>query len=250
MNIKQLQELDPVDIVEKAGGDIWDSFALMSMKTDLLNRLYKDTNDTKFSDSIENYMKVCKDLGFQIIYQKSYTNTSLGEKREETNYVMYHPTYYLLLKWDTFMGHRNSASLYFNLISKTLISPSQCSGHWLTDYTKEGEKIQLPFERKKKPDMPFEEWVKVCDEYEEKLKAFREQNDTYHIWVGHKDAREGLRFSINEMLSQGEFLPWVETPFLWFLTSEDTKDDKYDYNEINTRIISTFPKEVRDKLNI
>jgi hypothetical protein len=195
-------------------------------------------------------MNVCKSLGFVIIYEQAYTNTSLGEKYSETNYVMYHPEYFLLLHWNTFMGNRNSANLYFNLLTQVLNSPDECSGHFLTDYTEKGSKVKLPFERPKKSDSSsWDEFTKEYDEYEKKLFVFRQSNDLYHIWVGNKDGREGLRYSINSLLEQGKFIPWVETPFLWFLTSNDTKE-KYDYNEINQQIISTFPKEVRDKLSI
>lgn len=69
------------------------------------------------------------------------------------------------------------------------------------------------------------------------------------VWVGDHDAREGLRFNLDQLRAHGDFLPvWVERPFLWLLTYEDSKVDGYDYKAINADIIEQFPENVRSAI--
>ena len=56
--------------------------------------------------------------------------------------------------------------------------------------------------------------------------------------VASFDVREGFRLTLKQLRNHGTFIkPWKETPFLWFLHHEDTKDDKYDYVAINKRLL-------------
>lgn len=64
-------------------------------------------------------------------------------------------------------------------------------------------------------------------------------------FIGNVDAREGLRFHLDQM----DILPiWEERPFIWLLNYMDTKVDGYDYKAINEERISKLPEHVRNAI--
>jgi hypothetical protein len=64
-----------------------------------------------------------------------------------------------------------------------------------------------------------------------------------------KDARKGLRFTLDRMKELGEILPkWEHRPFLWLLSYMDTKRKDYDYKAINAARIEKLPKEVQEAI--
>lgn len=66
------------------------------------------------------------------------------------------------------------------------------------------------------------------------------------VWIGDHDAREGIRYRLRRLEEVGTFLPvWVEQPFLWFVTHEETKDADYDYKEITNERISRLPENIQ-----
>ena len=68
------------------------------------------------------------------------------------------------------------------------------------------------------------------------------------IWIGSYDAREALKFHIDNLRTYGDFIvPWVQTDFLWFLNFMDTKDEKYDYVKINKRKLVKIDSKIRNK---
>lgn len=80
---------------------------------------------------------------------------------------------------------------------------------------------------------------------------FINPDETYSIYIGDHDIREGFRFHLNHLRENGKFLAkWVERPWLWFLTYMDTKGgyDSYDYKAINESVIAQFPQNVIDAI--
>ena len=81
--------------------------------------------------------------------------------------------------------------------------------------------------------------------------GFAGGTDEAPIWEGSYDSREGLKFTLEKMQAEGEFLKaWVKQPFLWLLTYRDTKEEdytpkKYDYTTINKRRIENLPSVVQ-----
>lgn len=66
------------------------------------------------------------------------------------------------------------------------------------------------------------------------------------VWRGNRDAREGLRFALDRMQSQGRFVnPWLEQGFLWLLHYMDTKQEDYDYRAITAARLAKLPERVR-----
>lgn len=74
--------------------------------------------------------------------------------------------------------------------------------------------------------------------------------DGIDVWEASRDIREGFRFAINEMESNGEFLShWVKTPFLWLLNYMDSKVKDYDYKKINEGRIALLPEHVKNAIS-
>lgn len=65
-------------------------------------------------------------------------------------------------------------------------------------------------------------------------------------FIGHFDGREGLRYTLAQMRTQGRFLSqWRRRPFLWLLSYMDSKQEGYDYRSITEQRIASLPEEVR-----
>lgn len=70
-------------------------------------------------------------------------------------------------------------------------------------------------------------------------------NSGTEVWVGDIDVRN-LRQCLSLMESNGQLLSvWVEQPFLWLLTYQDTKTPGYSYKDINNQKISQLPAKVQ-----
>jgi hypothetical protein len=78
---------------------------------------------------------------------------------------------------------------------------------------------------------------------------FFNPDGTYSVYIGLHDIREGFRYKLNTLRSNGKFLAkWIERPFLWFLTYMDTKGS-YDYKAMNANVIAQFPQNVIDAIS-
>ncbi len=64
-------------------------------------------------------------------------------------------------------------------------------------------------------------------------------------FVGDMDVREGLRHRLRQLRELGTARPWVERPFLWLLTYNDSKVDGYDHNALNEQRIAQLPADVQ-----
>lgn len=67
------------------------------------------------------------------------------------------------------------------------------------------------------------------------------------IWSGGHDCREALIFKMSSLRDAGAFVtPWVERPFLWFLTHEESRVEGYDYEAITEERIQRCPAWVQE----
>ena len=73
----------------------------------------------------------------------------------------------------------------------------------------------------------------------------RELYDKYYgVWVGHHDAREGIRYKINGLNENGKLLTqWVDPGYISLNHSEDEDRDKE-----SLRRLETFPEHVKQKI--
>lgn len=70
-----------------------------------------------------------------------------------------------------------------------------------------------------------------------------------YIWVGDIDVREAFVHHLAKIETFGKPLPvWVERPFLWLITHEQTRDEDYDFKALNAEVIDALPAHVREVL--
>src|SRR5690242_3485954 len=80
------------------------SLFLHLQKVQDLDSLLSITNDTRFSNTIQNYLRICKDIGFDVVYQESFHSDKWN--KDDILYVLYHKDG-ILLKFDTFGDNVN-----------------------------------------------------------------------------------------------------------------------------------------------
>ena len=77
-----------------------------------------------------------------------------------------------------------------------------------------------------------------------------ETHEGQDVWCGSHDCREALRHNIRQLRDNGEFLStWIRQPFIWLLHYMDTKEEGYDYEEINQQRIAMLPQYVQDAIS-
>ena len=113
--VQELLNLDVVDVAEKVFGKSeeanWVALLMQVEKTKELNHLLNLEDDTKFSETMENHLRISKELGFKVIYEEQ----KQVDDRVETFYILWHDDG-ILMKCETFyQKDRNSADIYYNL---------------------------------------------------------------------------------------------------------------------------------------
>lgn len=80
--------------------------------------------------------------------------------------------------------------------------------------------------------------------------GFAMEIDGVPVWTVQRDAREGLRFALQEMGQSGEVLSkWVKRPFMWLLHYNDTKTEGYDHKAITESRIQLLPPHVQEAIS-
>ena len=168
-----------------------------------LNDLLKLNDDTTLMNTLEDYLRIIKDEGFEIVSKIDFINDYESHDKESL-FIAWHKDG-ILLVFDTYRGKDiNGGHFYYN---------------W-------------------KPNPDEKEWF-----YYTSSGCFNKDLKTY---IGSHDAREALRFHINQLREHGTFLSqWIERPFIWLLHFMDTRGDKYDYPAINEARISVLPDHVK-----
>lgn len=164
-----------------------------------------DRDDTVFMNGLDRYVRIITDYGFVLAGDFPFIDRKWGN-RPENLYVYVHLEYGLILCFDTYGEceergrHLNGGKVYYN-------------------------------------------WQPTIENYWSCTSSggFHFDENDVKTWVGDHDCREGLIFNLERLRKNGEFLPqWVENPFVWFLSHDDTKDE-YDYEAINRERISQMP---------
>lgn len=174
--------------------------------------LLKFTKDTYYGSTLEEYLTVVKDLGFEKILE-----TPIPEDKKFNSNGDYYYIYWradgIILSFDTYRGNKvvNSGNFYYNLKPKNDPFTKDSTDYWNLKYSGQWKEI----------------------------------NGAYYL-IASNDCREGLRHYISRLESLGGFVnPWIASPFIWFLHYMDTKDKKYDYNKINSERIALLPEYVQ-----
>lgn len=179
--------------------------------------------DTYMSMTFVDFVRVTNDLGFTEIFSEQFTNRFHPEETEERKVFWKNG---ILLTANSYHQSLNSAKVYYNWKPSSQPFPTQeeieqgagashlftSSGSWHGFASKHGS------------DTPWEKLV----------------------WSGDHDARDGLRNTLENLQSHGEFLgTWVHQPHLWFINNDKESDD---YQKINQAVIAQFPEEIQQAI--
>jgi hypothetical protein len=243
-------------------------------------RLMDLTNDTKFSETEDDYLKKAEEAGFEVVLKIPFTTK---DGIVERFYVMFHYKYSILLKWDTYTcgddgswakagkkvppASRNGGSFYYNWSPKKEAFKHGCtssggfvgngdkSNYYSCSFNSDFEPHLLPKSlRDKQPkwcDNGYkifkkeqDKWFKECDDY------FKDK-EVINVWSGEHDCREALKFNINRLSDNGTFLKkWKEQPFIYLVHHGDTEIEGYSYGDINGKRISMLPKHIQEAIGV
>ena len=88
-------------------------FVLMRRAGDMKAELLKQAGDTMFVNDLSRYLGIVLQFGFMIVYEEPFRGPV--SDHDECFYILYHPTFGLLLSFDTYMGsHVNGGKVYYN----------------------------------------------------------------------------------------------------------------------------------------
>jgi hypothetical protein len=218
-NVRDMLSFDPLDTAERLlGRNTEASTALGMMLAINHNRAKREMlvsmDDTTLSNTVERYLRICGELGFEHVLCLPFEGRSWGNEPapDEAFHVLAHRDG-MLLVFDTFHTMDvNSAKVYYN---------------W-----------------RPRPDL--------ADAYRFTSSGGWHNYDAGRdaaTWVGDHDAREAIRHKIQGLRDNGEFLArWQERPFLWLLHHMDTKQEGYDHDAINAERIGMLPGWVREMI--
>lgn len=163
-------------------------------------KLLNSNEDTVFSMGASEWKSVIARIGFKDILNLPFVCEGI---QEELVLAWLEPG--IILRYDTFDGHRNSADIYYSWKP----DPDVIEAHDTWEFISSGT---------------------GCDD---------------NIWMGSHDAREALRFHLHRLFQYGTFIsPWPKRQFLWFLHYGDTKNEGYDYHAITEKRIEMLPPEI------
>lgn len=250
--IKQIIKFDPVSTAEDLLGEFDEgvrglSFLLHWEKSKFMEQLMDSNDDTKFRETSEEYLRKVKSIGFEVVYYKKFNNN------EDSHYIMWHPEYHILLNWDTFRGSRNSAKMYYYWSPNNINNSISHSGgyKYLNVISLDTwEELNPPFDEPVfDENINWEDYKKANELYWDKLEKWREENNLKSIRHCNNDAREALKYHINELLEHGTFVKvWKEPMFFWLLNWKDDDKPGYDYKKLSYDILNNLPNSVKQYL--
>lgn len=222
------------------------------------------TDDTKFSETRQEYLRKVMDFGFEIIYEEDYISDSKNDGSlkgvpvdengyfKEKLYCLWHNEYSILLVFDTHWDNRNSGHFYYNWSPNNikhdfnLTSSGGFEGlNWLNDFSKEIE-YEIKEPTWDTSTQKYEDFSLINKKWREEYYNWRSENNLRAVWVGNHDCREALKFNINNLANNGTFLKeWKKQPFLWVLHYMDTRDKNYNHKELSRKRIEKFPEYVK-----
>lgn len=249
--IKKLQNLDPLQLAEDALGGSYkeDEFIAFSgmqlqmMKSKMLNELMMATDDTKFSETTEEYLRKVLSIGFEVVYEEDFRAKKINEKF----FILWHKEYSILLCFDTFHGSRNSSSMYYNWSPNEDARHLTSSGSVFSSYMDLETMTEKPNPEKcpKWNKEPWEEFRETQKAWSERNKAYVTENNLRMIWVGNHDAREAIKNNISLMVKNGIFLTkWVEKQNIYLSHHGDkhTMDDSNSLREMRYNALPDYIK--------
>lgn len=257
-SIKNLQNHDPLDTAEKIIGDSYKTNEEVSFlglllqidKSEKMNQIMDSTDDTKFSETTEEYLRKVTDFGFEVVYQEDFKSDGIDEKF----FILWHKKFSILLCFDTYRGNRNGGNFYYNWSPNERESYNLTqSGSWKSlymDFTTMQEKPN-PEPCPRWENESWDEFKVIQTAWDERNTEYVKVNNLRRIWVGYNDCREAIKNQISLMEERGIFLnKWIETPSLWLSHHGDKTKKDEDYNSLIKRRFEQLPQFVKDCITV
>ncbi len=217
-NLDQLLRFDPLAEAERITGDTYkfnESTALLGLGLAVRhNKLKRDvlvaSGDTTMSNKLANYVSIIESMGFEKVLTVPFVakGWSPADPDRNENLFIYAHRDGMLLVFDTYNSDDVNGGDLYYCIKL------DTNGRY--GVTSSG--------------------------------GYRKYGTEDQYWGGYHDCREALRYNINKLRANGQFLAqWPEDHdvFLWLLHHGDTKDENYDYKAINAERIALLPQWVR-----
>lgn len=225
--IRSALDFDPIAEAQKMTGDreMTDSDYLNALsfqedKSNMIERLMSDTNDTSYGCTFGRFCSIAESLSFQQVYEEQFNSPSGAQ---ETLRIYWNPRGILLkvesYNWSDGNIGVNSAEIYYN----TFVHKSNSKQFWVKSASS-GSVVS--------------------------------EEEIGYVWSGSHDVRNGLRFYLTQLLNNSNPMPvWFKSPHLWLIIYIESRDDNKSW--IERRVywdaqqdarINKFPAELRDML--
>jgi len=269
--IKKLQSIDTLSLAENITGKSYkenDDTGLLGMalqmeKSKELNKLLDKSDDTKFSNTVTDYLRKLTDFGFDVVLKDPFINS---DNITEHFYILWHSEYSILLSFDTYTfgddgsfakaGREvpepsvNGGKFYYSWIPNSiealrmgLTSSGVCTTHVKPDFS---GILEYPEPRPKWNNQEWDDFKTVIEAYDKRNDDFVSENDLKYVWQGDHDCREAVKNNISLLAENGTFLKkWLKLPFLWLVNYMETKKEGYDYEAISKSRLERLPVEVQ-----
>lgn len=183
------------------------------------DNMLKTNGDVYYSISLQNYIKVIEQYGFQLVYSEDFKSNR--EWDNDTLYIYYHWRFGILLVFDSYGGNEqiNGSRFYYNF------GIPHNDDNWL-DLVSSGAAYNP-----------------------------KELTQFAHIWSGYHDGREAVIHNIENIIQKTTFIqPWKYFPNVWlhhYMDDPDRSNKKLLWEEklsilhqIQKNRIKKLPKEI------
>lgn len=200
---EELQDFDPLGVAEEilGKGENADAlgFLLLQKKSQQESLFQTLHDDTKFSNTLERYVRIITSMGFELVLDEIFDGRSRHKDTapEQHLYIYANREKGWVLSFDTFTGFDRESSVNGGKVYYVW-KPKDWAGKYR--YTSSG---RMDCER----SGWREEWDRVQDETENVPWTKTVPADVY--WKGDHDCRANLRMNLDRLDKNGTFLaPW------------------------------------------
>lgn len=109
----ELEEIDPIDLCEKNGLSDLDGFGLSIIVNNLKKNIMKNRNDTYYSITYSDFIRIVLTYGFKIVYEEEFLSSSEKVNNDIFN-IMFHDDG-ILLVCEKYGDRLNSGHIYYNI---------------------------------------------------------------------------------------------------------------------------------------
>lgn len=206
-------------------------------------RMLKSVGDTTFTMDTGKYIDAITKFGFRQVYKLDFNYFNQYDKTpHEESMLVFFKEPALLLKFDTFRGHRDGGKVHYFWKPDSDEYEREClsSCSW---------SIISPERRR---------YYEKCDFTERDLVWKEAKRDHDICVIGDHDCREALFLKLNRLERNGSFIPWFGNRVPWLCHSMDFRDDNggdmpfqaVDSYAIGIERANQFPDDVKQALAV